>query len=206
MSLRRDIHSAYDNISPSTTGLSERVIQTVLSEGPIRRRRERFMFRMRAPLSLVAVLIGVAPVAAVLVGGRIIADWNGHFNPAPAGQPRSQLPEGGPVPSELRGDWIMTADEAKAIAGDSCPDPLSIATCMFKLTFTTATYTWTSNIPDYFGGGGEVVVKSSEIDFFNGRECQIQGLEGVGRYRWELIGGVLRFTALNNDPCPRQPC
>ena len=56
MSLRRDVHSAFDQITPSMGGLPERVVQTVLSEGATRRRREKMLFRFRAPLSLVAVL------------------------------------------------------------------------------------------------------------------------------------------------------
>jgi hypothetical protein len=64
--------------------MPERVVQTVLSEGAARRRRERFMFRMRAPLSLVAVLLMIAVVAAVLVGGRLYQDWSAQHRPSPA--------------------------------------------------------------------------------------------------------------------------
>ena len=43
------------------------------------------MFRLRTPLSLVAVFLLIAVVAAVLVGGRLIQDWNAFHNPTPAG-------------------------------------------------------------------------------------------------------------------------
>lgn len=42
------------------------------------------MFRMRAPLSLVAVLLMIAVVAAVLVGGRLYQDWSAQHRPTPA--------------------------------------------------------------------------------------------------------------------------
>lgn len=85
MSLRRDVHSAFDVITPSMAGLSERVVQTVLVEGAARRRKEKMLFRIRAPLSLVAVFLLIALVAAVFVGGRLIQDWNALHN-SPAGQ------------------------------------------------------------------------------------------------------------------------
>lgn len=43
------------------------------------------MFRLRGPLSLVAVFVLIAMVAAVLIGGRLIHDWNAFHNSAPAG-------------------------------------------------------------------------------------------------------------------------
>src|SRR5207248_9652894 len=86
VSLRRDVHSAFDQITPSMGGLPERVVQTVLSEGATRRRREKMLFRIRAPLSLVAVFLLIALVAAVFIGGRLIEDWNAVHNGSPAGQ------------------------------------------------------------------------------------------------------------------------
>jgi hypothetical protein len=85
VSLRRDVHSAFDVITPSMAGLSERVVQTVLVEGATRRRKEKMLFRIRAPLSLVAVFLLIALVAAVFIGGRLIQDWNALHN-SPAGQ------------------------------------------------------------------------------------------------------------------------
>src|SRR5437868_14322112 len=67
-------------------GLSERVVQTVLDEGATRRRREKMLFRIRAPLSLVAAFLLIALVAAVFIGGRLIQDWNALHNGSPAGQ------------------------------------------------------------------------------------------------------------------------
>jgi hypothetical protein len=85
VSLRSEIRAAIDEMAPSMGGLPERVVDTVLAEVPRRRRRDRMLFRMRAPLSLVAAIVAIALVAAVLVGGRLIQDWNQLHSSAPAG-------------------------------------------------------------------------------------------------------------------------
>jgi hypothetical protein len=85
VSLRSEIHAAIDDLSPSMAAMPERVVNTVLAEGPARRRRERMFFRLRAPLSLVAAVVAIALVAAVLAGGRLIQDWNESHSGAPAG-------------------------------------------------------------------------------------------------------------------------
>lgn len=91
MSLRREIHQAYDGLSPTTFGMPERVVQTVLNDAS-RRRKGRLMIRMRAPVSLVAVFVVIAVIAAVLIGGRVLNDWNVFRNGSPAGQaPQTQL-------------------------------------------------------------------------------------------------------------------
>jgi hypothetical protein len=84
VSLRTQIHSAFDEVAPPTFGLPERVVQTVLAEGPSQRRK-RLMLRLRVPLSLVAVFVAIALVVGILVGGRFVQDWNLFRNSAPAG-------------------------------------------------------------------------------------------------------------------------
>ena len=84
MSLRTQIHSAFDEVAPPTHGLPERVVQTVLTENHSRRGRERLMLRLRVPLSLVAVFVLIAVVVGVLIGGRLYAA-NPFHNSAPAG-------------------------------------------------------------------------------------------------------------------------
>lgn len=86
MSLRRDIHQAFDGIAPSTFGMPERMVQAVLNENAHRRRKGRFMLRLRAPMSLVAVFMVVALIAAALIGGRLLRDWNSFIHGAPAGR------------------------------------------------------------------------------------------------------------------------
>ena len=84
MSLRREIHSAFDVITPPLGGMPERVVQTMLADKR-RRRKENVVVRLRVPLSLVAVFIAIVLVAAALVAGRVITDWNTTHHPAPAG-------------------------------------------------------------------------------------------------------------------------
>jgi hypothetical protein len=85
VSLRTQIHSAFDDVAPPTAGLPERVVQTVLTENAGRKRRERLMLRMRVPLALVAMFMLVALAVGVLAGGRLMQVWNASHNPAPAG-------------------------------------------------------------------------------------------------------------------------
>lgn len=115
---------------------------------------------------------------------------------------------GGQVPALLQGDWLLPPAAANAYqvsSGDSCPAPLAVATCMFKLTLTATSYNFEINAPGRTGGGGNAVVNGTEIDFFNGGACGLELPEGVGRYAWTLTGGVLHFTPMNQDPCPRSP-
>ncbi|HKW72348.1 MAG TPA: hypothetical protein VJQ08_05930 [Candidatus Dormibacteraeota bacterium] len=84
MSLRTDIHSAFDTITPSTGGIAERVVETVRRDAPTRERRRRLMIRMRAPLSLVAVVIVVALIAVgLVVGQRLVQRTTTVHNPPP---------------------------------------------------------------------------------------------------------------------------
>jgi hypothetical protein len=75
VSLRTDVHAAFDELAPSTFGLPERVIQTALSEAPRRRRETRLVFRLRAPMALVAALALIALAVGALLGGSLLRDW-----------------------------------------------------------------------------------------------------------------------------------
>jgi len=109
------------------------------------------------------------------------------------------------VPALLLGDWLLQAAAANTIAGGACPTPLAASTCTFRLTFTATTYNWTTNVDGFTGGGGDVVVNGTEMDFFNGQQCTLNPPAGVGRYTWSVTGGVLHFASLNHDVCPRAP-
>ena len=86
MTLRADIHDAFDELGPSTPGLTERVIQSGVA-GPVRHSGTAWVRRFRAPLSLVAVLVLIALVVGAFVGGRLIHDWNSYLNRSiPGGQ------------------------------------------------------------------------------------------------------------------------
>lgn len=106
-SLRRDIHSAFDVITPPLGGMPERVVQTVLAEKKGRLRKERMVFRLRVSLALVAaVLIAAVGVTAVLT-------WNSlHSNVSPAGQvPQVTL-------QQLEARAVVLP---KLAASDACP-------------------------------------------------------------------------------------
>jgi hypothetical protein len=80
MSLRRDIHSAFETITPPLGGMPERVVQTVLAQNKGRRRKETIVFGLRVPLAIAATFLLVALVAAALV------TWNAvHNNTVPGG-------------------------------------------------------------------------------------------------------------------------
>ena len=120
----------------------------------------------------------------------------------------SARPAGGPLPAQLLGDWLLPAAAANAYlqsSGETCPTPVAVATCMFKLTFTVTTFFFEINAPGHNSGGGDAVVNGTEIDFFDAKGCGLQFPDGVGRYTWTLTGGVLHFTPINQDPCPRSP-
>lgn len=87
MSLRRDIHSAFEVITPPLGGMPERTVQTVLAEYNGQRRKKRMPYRVRAPLALVAALIAVA------VCSLAVLTWNATRSVTPAahvGQPSVQ--------------------------------------------------------------------------------------------------------------------
>ena len=113
MSLRREMHSAFDEIAPTTAGLPERVVQTVVRQRHGHQRRERWVLRIRAPLSLVAAVVLIALVAAVLVSGRLVQDWNAWHNGVPAGErPQTDIAQ-----LEARPLMLPTLQP-----NDSCPD------------------------------------------------------------------------------------
>jgi hypothetical protein len=112
VSLRTDIHSAFDEVAPSTLGMTERVMESV-TVNPNRRRPQRWVVSFRGPASLVAVFLLVALVAVALVGGRVLQDWNAFLHPqAPADLHQSVVTQ-----LEARHDRLPFLK-----AGASCPD------------------------------------------------------------------------------------
>ena len=106
--LRRDIHSAFEVITPPLGGMPERVVQTVLAEKKGRLRKERMVFRLRVSLALVAaVVIAAVGVAAVIT-------WNSlHNNVSPAGQV---------APVTLQQLEARTLRLPAAKSANACPD------------------------------------------------------------------------------------
>src|SRR4029077_14538729 len=105
--------------------------------------------------------------------------------------------QGGPVPASLLGEWFLPPAIVAAVDGNS--------SCrMLRLTLTATTYRLTHDQAcGALTSTGEVVVNRAEIDFFNADVCELKLPDGVGRYGWTLAAGLLHFSALNSDPCPR---
>lgn len=116
---------------------------------------------------------------------------------APISTPTPSPPPGGPVPTQLLGDWHLPTAALDAAVG--CHKPLSAVNCWLVFTLTATSYAFSGPYPE---GGGDVVVDNAEIDFFTSTTCQLNQFF-VGRYSWTLAGGVLHLTPLNDDPCAR---
>jgi hypothetical protein len=85
VSLRTDIRTAFDSVTPATAGMAERVVETARREARVRERRRKFMLRMRVPLPLVAALLVILIIAAVFAGGRLFGAWSAQHTIAPSG-------------------------------------------------------------------------------------------------------------------------
>jgi hypothetical protein len=106
---------------------------------------------------------------------------------APAGaitRPSPSPPQGSPVPAQLDGAWKQVRDP----------------TVVMILTGTDF-----SSAGPAGSSAGKVAVNGSEIDFYNGTLCTIALPGGIGKYRWTISAGLLIFSPLNSDPCPRAP-
>ena len=102
------------------------------------------------------------------------------------------------MPAQLLGDWFLPPATVTAVMGNPACNSL-------KLTLAATTYHLTHASDPACGtsSSGDVVVNGTEIDFFSADVCGLKLPDGVGRYTWALSDGVLQFTALGADPCPR---
>ena len=97
-------------------------------------------------------------------------------SPSQSAAPSPGWPLGGPVPPELAGRWAFKDF------------------CLILVGY----------IYDFGAGSGNVVVNSSEIDFFNGAACGKQLPGGVGRWEWVVNGNTLTLSQSGADPCGRR--
>jgi hypothetical protein len=111
VSLRAEIHAAFDEIAPSMHGLPERVVQAALTEAPGRRAKARWVFRMRPSVALVAALVLIALVVGTLIGGTLLRDWRNWSNAHPP-----QINQ-----NELKRLESETLQLPVVLPGDSCP-------------------------------------------------------------------------------------
>lgn len=145
MSLRTDIHAAFDVITPATGGMAERVVETAKREARVRERRRRHMVRLRAPMSLVAIFVLVAIVVALFIGAQAVRSWNAQHSTAPAAPPNSVIAKLEARPITLP---LLTA-------ADSCPAHLPDGKTVFDfgsgpVYLTVGDYADRTDWGDYF--------------------------------------------------------
>jgi hypothetical protein len=161
---------------PFPVGMEHRIVRRSQMRGdPAPHRSWLSQAASAAAIAVLAIGIGVGIVYA-----------RTHATPAThpptvktSASPTPAPPTGGPAPAELRGQWLP-------------PDGSGRIFIMAN--------SWTSG--DAYG---EFVVRGDEIDFYNGKYCGIRLPGGVGRYRWSVSDGLLRFTPLDADPCSDRP-
>lgn len=168
---------------PVPVGMEQRVLRRALEGSG----------RASSPTSWLWQLAGAAAVAALALGIGL-AILYARSQASPAGHsarptPSPAAPQGGPAPAELLGQWVDIRDIGSAVTR------AGVGRFVIR--------------PDSFVAGGaargELVVRGKEIDFYNGSLCGIPLPGGVGRYRWSISGGLLRFTPLAPDPCTDRP-
>jgi hypothetical protein len=134
----------------------------------------------QGPCSFPIARGAAALVALIALFGAAACQSGTAQSPSPS----PAAPQGSPVPVQLDGAWRQVAD----------PSVVMILTDNYY-----------SSAGPLGSGYGNVVAKGSEIDFFNGSQCNSPLPAGIGKYRWTISGGLLMFSPLNTDPCPRAP-
>jgi hypothetical protein len=133
MSLRADIRSAYEEITPSAPALQAQIRALVSTEAQAvsksGRRQSRWVQSLRGTMALVAALLVILIVATVLIGGRVWHDWTIFNNrPLPGGQVHTTLAqlEARPllmplVPPDATCPAVQTISASEA---DTLPEPI----------------------------------------------------------------------------------
>lgn len=96
MNLRTEIRAAVDEVTPPAPDLVSQIEDFVSANArrrvrPRSNRMNRWRSVMRGSLALVAVLIVIALVTSVFVGGRLIHDWNAAHGSVPAAPTHATL-------------------------------------------------------------------------------------------------------------------
>jgi hypothetical protein len=144
----------------------------------------------RTPLPHPVVQLAAGVLIVLLAAAAVVTFLELRYSAslsAPAGAITSPLPSpprGGPVPAQLDGAWKQVADPT---------------------VFMILTGTDFSSAGPAGSSAGKVAVNGSEIDFYNRTLCTVALPGGIAKYRWTISAGLLIFTPLNADPCPRGP-
>ena len=170
----------------------------------IHKKRGRWL-NLLAAVAVVAVVVAILAVPIVL--GRFQSrHTTSAVQPSAVSSPTptSSPPPGGPVPSQLWGNWYLPGAAVTQVSGDRCPSNPTPTNCFFQLALDATTW----SISYVATGGivvphqGNVVASRNEMDFYNSAYCDFPMAGGLGRYTWRLTAGVLFFTLIS-DTCSR---
>ena len=191
MSLRRDVHAAFDQIAPSKLGMSERVVETVLRDRP-RQRSRRLLLHMRAPLSLVATFLLIAVVATVFIGGGIVRDWTATHHASPAGKAnRATLSQLEAVPLNLPrlklGDPCPNSPGTNSLGYDYGNGPVYMNGRLIPEIATNWGYLYDLTFYSAAGLTGPVLIRGHDLlrdrpIVFVGPSSPISSTSGTGKY------------------------
>jgi hypothetical protein len=197
VSLRRDVHAAFDEIEPSKLGMSERVVETVLRDRP-RQGSRRLLLHMRAPLSLVATFLLIAVVAAVFIGGGLVRDWTATHHASPATKTNratlSQL-EAVPLnfPGLKQGDTCPNSPGANSLGYDYGSGPVYLNGRLIPEIATSWGYLYDLTFYSAADLTGPVLVRGRDLlsgrpIVFVGPSSPISSTSGTGKF---VAGGVV---------------
>jgi hypothetical protein len=128
-------------------------------------------------------------IAALLFGSGIAACGGSGSSSTHAGSPPSSAsgtagspPPGNPAPPELQGTWRLVSRDN--------PEK--------GLLFVISDRHY--RVPARLAHG-DLAVDGDTILFFNAAICGLTLPDGIGRYRWAVEGGTLRFELVGKEPC-----
>jgi hypothetical protein len=153
-----------------------------------------------------AALLGIAFVFLASSCSQSRASATLPPSAVPGPTPTSSPPPGGPVPSQLWGNWYLPGAAVRQVTAGTipCPSNPTPTNCFFQLMLGGSTW----SISFVASGGivvpsqGNVVANGNEMDFYNSDYCGLQLPAGLGRFTWRVTVGVLYFTVIS-DTCSR---
>jgi hypothetical protein len=150
-----------------------------------------------------AAVLGIAFVFLASSCGQSTPSATPTPSAVPSPIPTPSPPPGGPVPSQLWGNWYLPGAAVTEVSQIPCPSKPTPTNCFFQLALDATT--WSISLVATGGiivpSQGNVVVNSNEMDFFNSVYCGPLPT-GLGRFTWRVTAGVLYFTLIS-DECTR---
>jgi hypothetical protein len=153
-----------------------------------------------------AALLGIAFVFLASSCSQSTPSATLPLSAVPSPTPTPSPPPGGPVPSQVWGNWYLPGAAVTQVTAGTipCPSNPTPTNCFFQLMLGGSTW----SISFVASGGivvpsqGNVVANGNEMDFYNSAYCGIQLPAGLGRFTWRVTAGVLYFTMIS-DTCTR---